>query len=61
MLRYIGFTSPECLLTPGVPLNLEAPVPSGFSEDAEAAMTQMVIQQKEAELNFYNEHKRDTR
>ncbi|XP_033736327.1 ral GTPase-activating protein subunit alpha-1-like isoform X2 [Pecten maximus] len=60
MLRYIGCASPECLLIPGVSLNLEAPAPEGFSEDAEANMTHMVIKQKEAELNFYNQHKRDT-
>ncbi|KAJ8308029.1 hypothetical protein KUTeg_012903 [Tegillarca granosa] len=59
MLKYIGATSPECLLIPGVQLNVEAPVPEGLSEHCEGTMTESVLQQKQAEINYYNKHKSD--
>ena len=61
MLRYIGHASPECLLTLGSPLNIEAPVPEGVLEDSEDVLTTMVVQQQEVELDYYGQHKRDTR
>lgn len=61
MLKYIGSTSPECLLIPGVQLNVEAPVPEGLSEHCEGTMTESVIHQKQAEINYYNKHKSDAR
>lgn len=59
LLGYIGHTSPECLLIPGVPLNLEAPIPEDLNEHAETMMKDMVLHQKEAELEYYNKHKND--
>ncbi|KAL5008782.1 hypothetical protein ScPMuIL_014363 [Solemya velum] len=59
MLRYVGQTSPECVLISGVPLNLEAPIPEDLCESAESTVRQMVIQQKEAELDYYSQHKSD--
>ena len=61
LLGYIGHTSPECHLIPGVPLNLEAPIPEDLNEHAESMMKDMVLHQKEAELEYYNKHKNDAR
>ncbi|XP_071163717.1 ral GTPase-activating protein subunit alpha-1-like isoform X43 [Mytilus edulis] len=57
LLGYIGYTSPECILEPGLPLNVEAPIPEGLSEDAENVVTDMVIDQKDGELDYYQKHK----
>ncbi|XP_036363522.1 ral GTPase-activating protein subunit alpha-1 isoform X5 [Octopus sinensis] len=61
LLRYIGYASPECLLMPGVPLNIAAPIPEKLSTQAEEMMTNLVLQQKEAELDYYYQHKSDPR
>lgn len=61
LLGYIGHTSPECLLIPGMPLNIEAPIPEDLNESAETMMKDMVLHQKEAELEYYNKHKNDAR
>ncbi|KAL3872620.1 hypothetical protein ACJMK2_035835 [Sinanodonta woodiana] len=59
LLGYVGQTSPECLLIPGVPLNIEAPVPEDLNETVESQMQNMVLLQKEAELEYYKKHKAD--
>ncbi|XP_052770134.1 ral GTPase-activating protein subunit alpha-2-like isoform X3 [Mya arenaria] len=59
LLGYIGHTSPECLLIPGVPLNIEAPIPEDLNEHAEILMRGMVLEQQEAELDYFNKHKND--
>ncbi|XP_071163709.1 ral GTPase-activating protein subunit alpha-1-like isoform X36 [Mytilus edulis] len=61
LLGYIGYTSPECILEPGLPLNVEAPIPEGLSEDAENVVTDMVIDQKDGELDYYQKHKNSQR
>ncbi|GAB1601381.1 ral GTPase-activating protein subunit alpha-1-like isoform X7 [Argonauta hians] len=61
LLQYIGFASPECLLMPGVPLNIAAPIPERLSSQAEEMMTELVLQQKDAELDYYYQHKADAR
>ncbi|XP_067682813.1 ral GTPase-activating protein subunit alpha-1-like isoform X5 [Haliotis asinina] len=61
LLRYIGHTSPECLLRLGNALNISAPIPEDLGEQAETMMTDMVLQQKIAELEYYNKHKSDMR
>ncbi|XP_053376419.1 ral GTPase-activating protein subunit alpha-2-like isoform X3 [Mercenaria mercenaria] len=59
LLGYIGNTSPECLLQPGVPVNIEGPIPEDLNENAESVMKEMVLNQKEAELEYFNKHKND--
>lgn len=46
---------------PGVPLNIAAPIPEKLSTQAEEMMTNLVLQQKEAELDYYYQHKSDAR
>ncbi|KAK3092349.1 hypothetical protein FSP39_001673 [Pinctada imbricata] len=57
LLQFIGNSSPECLLIPGEPLNIEAPIPEGLSSLTEGALEEMVVEQKGAELEYYNSHK----
>ncbi|KAL4238881.1 Ral GTPase-activating protein subunit alpha-2 [Mactra antiquata] len=59
LLGYVGSTSPECLLIPGVPLNIEGPIPEDLNESAETMMKDMVLCQKNAELEYFNKHKND--
>ncbi|KAK7504780.1 hypothetical protein BaRGS_00003808 [Batillaria attramentaria] len=59
VLRYIGETSPECLLQLGRPLNIPAPLPEALSAPAESDLTDMVQQQTDAELGYYSKHKAD--
>ena len=61
LLGYVGQSSPECLLIPGVPLNIEGPIPEDLNEGAEIMMKDMVLHQKEAELEYYSKHKNDAR
>jgi hypothetical protein len=61
LLGYIGNTSPECLLQPGVPVNIEGPIPEDLNENAESMMKNMVLNQKEAELEYFNRHKNDAK
>ena len=61
LLGYIGHTSPECILEPGLPLNIEAPIPEGLSESAEADVTDMVVEQRKEELEFYQQQLHDQR
>jgi len=61
LLTYIGHTSPECLLIPGVPLNIEGPIPEDLNKHAENLMRGMVLEQKEAETLYFNKHKNDAR
>lgn len=61
LLGYVGQTSPECLLIPGVPLNIEGPIPEDLNEGAESMMQRLVLEQKHAELDYFNKHKSDAR
>lgn len=44
-----------------MPLNIEAPIPEGLSEEAESVVTDMVIEQKEGEIEYYQKHKNNQR
>ncbi|XP_035826426.1 ral GTPase-activating protein subunit alpha-1 [Aplysia californica] len=61
MLAYIGDTSPECLLRPGMPLNIAARVPEDLTEQAESAVNRMVGEQTEAEEEHRSTHRMDIR
>ena len=61
VLRFIGETSPECLLQLGCPLNIPAPLPEALSAPAEMDVTGMVQHQTEMELHYYSKHKADCR
>ncbi|KAK6182371.1 hypothetical protein SNE40_010078 [Patella caerulea] len=59
LLCYIGHTSPECLLRLGKPLNINPPIPEDLCDQAEGMMTSMVLDQRQAELEYYKHHKAD--
>ncbi|XP_025103645.1 ral GTPase-activating protein subunit alpha-1-like isoform X4 [Pomacea canaliculata] len=59
VLRFVGETSPECLLQTGRPLNIPAPLPEVLSAPAESGLTEMVQHQREAETAYYSKHKCD--
>ncbi|XP_041353753.1 ral GTPase-activating protein subunit alpha-1-like isoform X2 [Gigantopelta aegis] len=59
LLRYIAHTSPECVLSVGSPLNIPAQLPEKMCVNAESVMTEMVTQQKVAEIDYYSIHKND--
>lgn len=61
VLRFVGETSPECLLQTGRPLNIPAPLPEVLSAPAESGLTEMVQHQREAETAYYSKHKCDHR
>jgi hypothetical protein len=61
VLRYVGETSPECLLQLGSPLNIEASLPEALSAASESDLTTMVRQQMEMELHYYSKHKQHCR
>ncbi|XP_076442581.1 ral GTPase-activating protein subunit alpha-1-like isoform X3 [Babylonia areolata] len=59
VLRFIGETSPECLLQLGSPLNIPAPLTESLSAPTESDLTTMVQHQMETELQYYSKHKAD--
>ncbi|KAL8608299.1 hypothetical protein ACOMHN_042166 [Nucella lapillus] len=59
VLRFIGETSPECLLQLGSPLNIPAPLSETLSSPAESDLTTMVQHQTDTELQYYSKHKTD--
>ncbi|ESO85701.1 hypothetical protein LOTGIDRAFT_210880 [Lottia gigantea] len=61
LLSFIGNTSPECLLRLGKPLNINPPIPEDLCDQAEGMMTTMVLDQRQAELEYYKQHKADVR
>jgi hypothetical protein len=61
VLRYVGETSPECLLQLGSTLNIEAALPEALSAASESDLTTMVRQQTEMELHYYSKHKQHCR
>ncbi|XP_052275567.1 ral GTPase-activating protein subunit alpha-2-like isoform X4 [Dreissena polymorpha] len=61
LLGYVGHTSPECQLYPGIPLNIESPIPEDLNEHAETLMKDMLLQQKNAETQYFNKHKNDAK
>jgi len=42
-------------------LNKEGPIPEDLNEGAESMMQRLVLEQKSAELEYFNKHKSDAR
>ncbi|GFO04867.1 ral GTPase-activating protein subunit alpha-1, partial [Plakobranchus ocellatus] len=59
MLVYIGESSPECLLSPGQPLNRAARLPEDLTEAAEQILTHLIQQQNEVEQEHCKVHRSD--
>ncbi|XP_030854676.1 ral GTPase-activating protein subunit alpha-1 isoform X3 [Strongylocentrotus purpuratus] len=50
--QYIGFTSPECLLRPGIPLNLPFPSPADMCSDMERYAMGALLKQCDKEAEY---------
>ena len=61
VLEYIGHTSPECLLHPGEPLNVPDRPPKEVTYMTESSTCNMVLKQKEGEIDYFDRHKNDSR
>lgn len=61
MLRYIGQTSPECLLRPGEPLNVPARPPDDLPDTTQNVAMEMLCQQQQEEMHYFAVHRGDTR
>ena len=59
MLAYIGESSPECLLSPGQPLNIAARLPEDLTDAAEQSLTRLIEQQSEVEQEHCKVHRSD--
>uniref|UniRef100_A0A8C5QVX0 Ral GTPase activating protein catalytic subunit alpha 1 n=1 Tax=Leptobrachium leishanense TaxID=445787 RepID=A0A8C5QVX0_9ANUR len=56
LLQYLGATSSECLQRPGVPLNVPAPPPACISEKLENEISNAILKQSAAEMEFVEKH-----
>ncbi|XP_038071739.1 ral GTPase-activating protein subunit alpha-1-like [Patiria miniata] len=54
--QFIGFTSPECLLKPGVPLNLVSPAPEEIPQELENSAIASLKKQNSSEETYVNQH-----
>ncbi|XP_053701668.1 ral GTPase-activating protein subunit alpha-1 isoform X3 [Synchiropus splendidus] len=52
MLQFVGYSSPECLQRPGMPLNIPAPPPACVSEKQENDVINAILKQSAAEREF---------
>ncbi|XP_071963778.1 ral GTPase-activating protein subunit alpha-2-like [Antedon mediterranea] len=61
LLQYLGYTSSECLLRPGIPLNLPSPGPEQMPVDLESLTTESLLLESSQEQEYYKQHKTDNR
>ncbi|PIK53542.1 putative ral GTPase-activating protein subuni t alpha-1 [Apostichopus japonicus] len=54
--QFLGYTSPECLLRPGVPLNIPTPAPAEISTPLEKEALAGILHQFELETKFCSEN-----
>ncbi|XP_071509719.1 ral GTPase-activating protein subunit alpha-1-like [Diadema antillarum] len=54
--QYIGFTSPECLLRPGVPLNIPFPSPADMCSDMERYAMGALLKECDREVEYVERH-----
>ena len=54
--QFIGFTSPECLLSPGVPLNLVSPAPVEIPPELESSAIASLKMQSSNEEVYVRQH-----
>lgn len=52
LLSYVGYTSPECLQKVGEPLNIPWKPPSKITQENEDEVVGVVVNQRNAELEF---------
>ncbi|XP_022083005.1 ral GTPase-activating protein subunit alpha-1-like isoform X2 [Acanthaster planci] len=57
--QFIGFTSPECLLNPGVPLNLVSPAPEEIPQELESSAIASLKKQNSSEEAYVSKHGED--
>eukprot|EP00111_Clytia_hemisphaerica_P001577 TCONS_00004492-protein len=61
LLRYVGQSSPECLIYPDQQLNLPAPVPVGLDAGIQSLAVTSVLKQHNEEENYIHEIASDAR
>lgn len=61
LLRYIGHSSPECLIYPDQQLNVPAPVPNVLSANIQCSAVTSVLKQHNEEENYIHEISHDSR
>lgn len=61
LLRYIGHSSPECLLFPDQQLNFPAPVPDSIDVRLQSSVVTSVLKQHNEEENYVHEIAHDAR
>ena len=61
LLRYVGQSSPECLVYPDQQLNVPAPVPSVLDSSIQGSAVTSVLKQHNEEENYIHEISQDAR